>query len=233
MSTVPSALAPRRVGLIGGERHPHYAPQTSSYSSCSPLSASPTDCIRQCAAGHPPHTRKAHSCDTMPTLSVALAVRLSRCPLGRLAFPWVGLLPSMVQVSDEYVPWLIILQAWTMPLQGLANACVFSWWLRQNWRLSPTAVSGPSCIVCVAAAGQRRSSLSSNRPVPATSAGTEACSRRWPRVHMGGAPRQWNPPRAAGGAGVARCDACSHAALFVCARCAARARAQRGDRCVQ
>ena len=33
---------------------------------------------------------------------------------------------------------LILLQAWTMPLQGLANALVFSAWIRGNWHLKPS-----------------------------------------------------------------------------------------------
>ena len=35
----------------------------------------------------------------------------------------------------------LLLQAWTMPLQGVANAAVFSRWLRANWKLRASAAS--------------------------------------------------------------------------------------------
>ena len=56
-------------------------------------------------------------------------------------------------VNDTSPEWILVLQAWTMPLQGFGNALVFGGWVRRNWKLK-----------CWCAEGAAPSTVSMTRP---------------------------------------------------------------------
>lgn len=103
-----------------------------------------------------------------------------------IAFSTFGLanrLDSAAHPADRRLGWLLVLQAWTMPLQGLANALVFSLWLRRSGsgnasggrglfspraRPMPQEVSGVALAKLDSCSSPAESSTHTTQPPPTT-----------------------------------------------------------------
>ena len=127
----------------------------------------------------------------------AIAASSYRQLLGYVAvfvlFSSIGLanrLHAALSGAEAETPsWLLVLQAWTMPLQGVANAAVFSRWLRTNWQLRASAASliarscsrgrvrhrlPPECAAGVARTDLEAFATSPAKAMPAVAAGVAA-----------------------------------------------------------